>query len=233
MVWMSTTALDPSRDYIAKHTTRQVRARVSAVRYKFNINTVEKENAAELRMNEIGSVLLETSRPLFFDPYRRNRVMGSFILIDPISNETVAAGMITGREAREPEPKALVEGLQYESSRVTLKDREDRAGHRAVTVWIEGNEEAAYSLERELFHRGCLVHVLAGRRHFHLVAELAKICNAIGLITICSVPPDAAIEVEVARDLIGADRLLELDPAAASVDSAITALENGGFIPRF
>jgi hypothetical protein len=193
---------------------------------------MEKETTGELRLNEIGAVLLETNRPLFFDAYRRNRVTGSFILIDPMSNQTVAAGMITGREHGDAQPKALLDGLRFESRRITQTDREARCGHRAVTVWLVGNEELAYSLETELFRRGCLVHVLADPEHLHLLAELAKISNAIGVITICAVPANAALEAEDARNLIGPDRFLEVSSAGADgVELAVRALQEKGFIP--
>lgn len=81
--------------YVLRHTTREVQALVSDVKYKVNINTLHKiEDDLELRMNDIGRISLRTSAPLFFDDYRRNRITGSFILIDPQTNETVAAGMI-------------------------------------------------------------------------------------------------------------------------------------------
>jgi sulfate adenylyltransferase large subunit len=173
VVWMSDRPLDMSREYLAKHTTQQVRARVSAIRYRININTLEKEAVQELHPNEIGAMLIETHRPLFFDAYRRNRLTGSFILIDPISNETVAAGMITGREPRETEPKALFDGLHYEGRRVSQAEREARSGHRAVTVWLAGNDEAAYSLEADLFRRGCL-RLGQAVRAFHRRADSAS-----------------------------------------------------------
>ena len=237
VVWMSERPLDLTREYLVKHTTRLVRGRVTAIRYSIDIDTLDKQAAHELRFNEIGAMLLETNRPLFFDAYRRNRVTGSFILIDPISNETVAAGMITGREPRETEPKALFDGLRYDSPRVTQTDREARSGHRAATVWLVGNEEAAYWLESELFRRGCLVHVLSDRQHLHLLAELATICNAIGLITICAVPGSPGSEAESARNLIGSDRFIEMDSSVMGngiqeiVESAVRMLEQRGFIP--
>ncbi len=236
VVWMSERPLDMAYEYLAKHTTQQVRARVSAVRYRINVNTMEKENARALRLNEIGAILLETNRPLFFDAYRRNRITGSFILVDPITNETVAAGMITGREPRETESKALPDGLRFESRRITQADREARLGHRAATVWLVGNEEAAYSLEAELFRRGCLVHVLADPEHLHLLAELGKICNAVGIITICSVPANAPVEAEDARNLVGDERFLEVDSTSLGsprevVELAVRSLQGKGFIP--
>lgn len=233
VVWMSERPLDLSREYLVKHTTQQVRARVSSVRYRININTLEKEPSRELRLNEIGAIVLHTHRPLFFDAYRRNRTTGSFILIDRSSNETVAAGMITGREAREGH---RLEGLQYESGRVTAADRESRAGHRAATVWLSGNETAAYLLERELFNRGCAAHVLAEQSYVQQLPELARICNAAGLLTICSLPESHPAERAAAERQIGAERFIDIDAAAlggspeAIVTAACRALEEKGII---
>ena len=94
--WFSSEkTLIPRGKYLLRHTTREVQALVSEVKYKVNINTLHKiEDDREFRMNDIGRISLRTSAPLFFDDYRRNRITGSFILIDPQTNETVAAGMI-------------------------------------------------------------------------------------------------------------------------------------------
>ncbi len=81
--------------YVLRHTTREVQALVSEVKYKVNINTLHKDtDNFEFAMNDIGRISLRTSGPLFHDDYRRNRITGSFVLIDPQTNETVAAGMI-------------------------------------------------------------------------------------------------------------------------------------------
>ncbi len=87
--------LNPRGKYILRHTTREVKAVVQEVRYKVNINTLHKiEDDLEFRLNDIGRIALRTSAPLLHDSYRRNRITGSFILIDPQTNATVAAGMI-------------------------------------------------------------------------------------------------------------------------------------------
>jgi sulfate adenylyltransferase subunit 1 len=87
--------LQPKGKYYLRHTTREVKAIVQAVRYKVNINTLHKiEDDSDFGLNEIGRVSIRTSAPLLYDSYRRNRTTGSFILIDLQTNETVAAGMI-------------------------------------------------------------------------------------------------------------------------------------------
>ncbi len=83
--------------FTIKHTTRTARALVKDLQYRLDVNTLHRDESAEsLRLNEIGRVTLRTTQPLFFDPYRRNRDTGSFILIDEASNNTVGAGMILG-----------------------------------------------------------------------------------------------------------------------------------------
>ncbi len=96
MVWMHPTELDQHKLYLLKHTTRMVRARVTRVYHRVDVDSLAKLEAHSLRMNDIASVEVETTLPLFFDVYREIRSMGSFILIDPLTNATVAAGMIEG-----------------------------------------------------------------------------------------------------------------------------------------
>lgn len=81
--------------FIVRHTTNDVQAIVSEVKYKVNINTLHKiEDDLELKLNDIGRISIRTSAPLFVDSYSKSRITGSIILIDPLTNETVAAGMI-------------------------------------------------------------------------------------------------------------------------------------------
>jgi len=94
--WMSDTAeLVPRSKLAIKHTTRSARALVKDLQYRLDVNTLHRdEHAQGLKLNEIGRVTLRTTQPLFYDPYRRNRTTGSFILIDEATNDTVGAGMI-------------------------------------------------------------------------------------------------------------------------------------------
>lgn len=94
--WFSeNTELVPRGKYYLRHTVKEVKAIVQDIRYKVNINTLHKmEDEKSFRLNEIGRVSIRTSAPLLYDSYRRNRITGSFILIDSQTNETVAGGMI-------------------------------------------------------------------------------------------------------------------------------------------
>lgn len=93
--WFSEKPLNPRGKYLIRHTTREAKALVKEVNYKVNINTLHKIcDDTELRMNDIGRIILRTSTPLIYDSYSKNRTTGSFILVDENTNETVAAGMI-------------------------------------------------------------------------------------------------------------------------------------------
>ena len=95
--WMSAQPLDISRRYLIKHTTQTVRVVLEGIDYRLNVNTLERETGVTtFKLNDIGRVRLKTLRPLMVDAYRANRATGSFILIDEVSNQTVAAGMILG-----------------------------------------------------------------------------------------------------------------------------------------
>jgi sulfate adenylyltransferase subunit 1 len=94
--WFSSTKKLAGRGkFILRHTEKEVKALVSEVRYKVNINTLHKiEDDLVFSLNDIGRITLRTSAPIIADSYSRNRITGSFILIDEQTNETVAAGMI-------------------------------------------------------------------------------------------------------------------------------------------
>ena len=96
--WMSETSpLSPRMKLALKHTTRSSRVMVTDLQYRIDVNTLHREeNPASLTLNEIGRVSLRSTQPLFFDEYRRNRNTGSFILLDEVTNATVAAGIIVG-----------------------------------------------------------------------------------------------------------------------------------------
>ncbi len=93
--WLGEKPMQPNSKYVLRHTTQEVRCIIKELKYKMNINTLEKEQGVEqLSMNDIGHVMLKTTKPLFYDPYIKNRITGSVILIDEGSNNTVCAGMI-------------------------------------------------------------------------------------------------------------------------------------------
>jgi sulfate adenylyltransferase large subunit len=210
LVWMGNQPLDLRRQYIIKHTTQSVKAQVRFIRYRVNINTLERQDATELNLNEIGTVVIDTHSPLFVDQYRRNRITGSFVMVDPVSNATVAAGMVTGRDPRAAEA-AVQEPQPAELSPIPILERENRIGHRAALVWLNGGASLAYAIERELFHRGYLTHVIAAQTDGSVMLSLAHNLTDAGLITICAADFLYEVERERAGALMDAAQFVDLD----------------------
>jgi sulfate adenylyltransferase subunit 1 len=98
LCWLSEQALDPKRKYLVKHTSRIVKALVSRINYRVDVNTLNREAVDIFKMNDIGRVTLKVQQPLVCDDYERNHATGSFIVIDEASNNTIAAGMICPME---------------------------------------------------------------------------------------------------------------------------------------
>jgi bifunctional enzyme CysN/CysC len=159
--WMAdAAALEPGRDYVIKHTTRTTRAKVTALDYRLDVNTLHRDKTATaLKLNELGRISLRTQVPLLLDEYTRNASTGSFILIDPHTNSTVAAGMVLRDVAAQ---KASPNTVRHES----LVTAEDRAA-RGRTVWLTGLSGAGKSsvamlVEQKLLEKGLPAYVLDG-----------------------------------------------------------------------
>lgn len=105
LVWFDTQRLETHRPYLVKHSSQLLPARVTRVQFRTNIQTLAEEAVNSLQMNDIGVVDIQLTRQMYFDPYSINRALGSFILIDPQSNATLAAGMI--RQAHKTDASAF------------------------------------------------------------------------------------------------------------------------------
>jgi len=96
LVWLNEDALDRNKTYMVKHTTQLVRADIESVEFLVDLETLQQKPADRIELNDIGEVIISAHRKLFVDPYQKNGATGAFILIDPITNNTVAAGMVEG-----------------------------------------------------------------------------------------------------------------------------------------
>lgn len=94
LVWMDEEPMDRSKQFFLKANTNTTRATISAIDYRIDVNTMEHLPGADFKLNEIGQVQITTAKTLFFDAYKQNRATGAFVLIDPITNNTCAVGMI-------------------------------------------------------------------------------------------------------------------------------------------
>ena len=239
LVWLDSAPLNPGRSYLLKHTSRQTGATLESVRYRMNVNTLHREPADGLTLNEVGRVLLETDRPLACDPYHKNRYGGAFILIDRLSNATVAAGMILDRGSAEhalARRHAAADAGSHVRRQKGLVGPEDRAAHldqTPFTLWLtglprSGKSSLAFALEAELFGQGRLVQVLDGENlrlglnadlgfsaqdrweNQRRTAELARLGNDMGLIVIVALASPLAADRAQARRIIGGERFVEV-----------------------
>jgi sulfate adenylyltransferase subunit 1 len=156
VVWLNETPMQLNRTYHAKHTTRQVKARVTRVQYRVDVNTMNHESAEELGMNGIAVLEFQTSGPLFFDSYEHSRTTGSFILVDPMSNATVGAGMIR-EDLSKPQSVGVVRGNrtpEIDRRAIAPEERIARHGHCPAIFLLPNHESLAESADRTLFERG-------------------------------------------------------------------------------
>jgi len=190
VVWFNEEPLSLERTYLIKHNVRMSRAKATRIRFRVNMQTLERDPARELKMNDIAAVEFEAVSPLFFDPYDRNRTTGSFILVDPISNATVGAAMI------QRDLSAQFAGAQAVSTSseilwqmpVASADRYARHGHQPAVVLVEGRPRLAEYLESALFAEGFEVLLVTPKdtapEHLDSVLKMARLA---GLVVILSV----------------------------------------------
>ena len=132
LVWMDEEAMDRGKQFYLKHNTNTTRATIDEICYQVDVNTMEQRPADGFKLNEIGRVKITTAKPIFYDAYKKNHATGAFILIDPISNNTSAVGMIIGPTdtkdidtERLPElnlPKLGIGEEHYEAIEKAVKD---------------------------------------------------------------------------------------------------------------
>jgi bifunctional enzyme CysN/CysC len=219
LVWMRDTPLDPARSYLLKHTTRTVRVEVERVHHRKDMDTLADVPATTLALNEIGRVTLTAHRALFVDPYVENRETGSFILIDPLSNDTVAAGMILDDAGRGDEAADASDASEGAGSQVSERERRARLGTSAGIVLLVGGEatsarELSYAIERRLFDRGaaCLVLESEGEQGLSVARAVAA---AGGLVI---------VRASSAPSVLVADPILRVDVASATTAEPAAAV---------
>jgi len=172
--WMSETPFNPKGVYQLQHTTRRVRAMVEELIYRIDVDTMHRQTCDTLQLNEIGRVKLTLTQPLFYDSYSINRTTGSFILIDPATNNTVAGGMIRGQSRnvddlldvtsdQTEKRRQRSENVVWEAGALSLTERETLNKHKAAVLWFtglsgSGKSTIAKRLERVLYERG--VHTM-------------------------------------------------------------------------
>ncbi|MGW0637518.1 adenylyl-sulfate kinase [Nocardia salmonicida] len=167
--WFSESAqLREGAQYLVRTAAQTSSAQITAIDYRLDVNTLHRiEDVTTLSLNDIARVRLRSRHPLLSDPYRENRRTGSFILIDPVTDQTVAAGMVTGRETGTD--SVTSDRARAASSVVWHRSAVSRAerGHAGATVWLtglsgSGKSTLAVELERQLVAAGRPAYLLDG-----------------------------------------------------------------------
>ena len=231
IVWMDDTELEPGRQYLLQSSNGFSNASVTLIRHRIDINTLEQEQATSLALNDIALCAITSDRELLFDAYSTNRQTGSFILVDRLSNATVAAGMITGVSSSwDQAPEA---SLTRQMSDITPSERAARLGQQPCTVLLTGLSAAgkstiATALSRRLFDLGKTAIRLDGENirlgisrdlgfsaqerseNLRRVAELALLVNKQGIMAIAALAAPKASVRDQARELVGTEHYLEI-----------------------
>ena len=243
LVWLSESPGSERTTYLVKHTTNTLPGSLSEIRYRVDVNSMRKMDTGApgespaLRLNDIARVRLTLHRALAFDPYQRNHQTGAFILIDRLTNATVAAGMILdraverGRRAEAEQP--VSQHIRPEASLVSAAQRQALLRQRGGTVWLtglsgSGKSTVAHELERQLMDAGHLCYVLDGDNIRHglnrdlgfsaadrtenirRLAEVARLFNDAGVIVITAFISPYHEDRAQAQAIIGAERFFEV-----------------------
>lgn len=236
LVWMTEDPMVPGKQYIFKHTTKMVAGSISTLRYQIDVNTMRSSPAPTLELNQIGRVNVVLNQPISFDRYKDNKSTGAFIVIDRITNVTVAAGMILDQRTSENtgaswEQESISQSLTQEISKVTPEERAARYGQKPLTILFtglpgSGKSTTAFGVERMLFDMGRTATVIDGQNfrmglsrdlnfsrddrseNVRRAAEVAKLMNKAGVICLLSlVAPNEEVRLKAA-DVVGKDEFL-------------------------
>lgn len=239
LVWMSESKLLPGKKYWFKQLGQKTSAEIRQLRYGVDVNTLHRTPNASLSLNEIGRCEIQTHDPVVYDPYRQNRQTGSFILVDRITHETVAAGMFvdTGTDDRTADhwsTRTLAEhSLQTVESLVPMDRRESAYSHPPMTILISGLSGAgktmlAKQIEKQLFELGYKTVLMDSQsirqgisrdlgfsaeersENLRRAAEVAKLLNRAGLICVASfIAPHDDVR-QKAKALIGRKKFFHI-----------------------
>ncbi|HEY6451708.1 MAG TPA: sulfate adenylyltransferase subunit CysN [Steroidobacteraceae bacterium] len=236
VVWMGAEPMLAGRSYLLKAGARTVRAHVSRLQYRIDVNTLEQHAARQLELNEIGRVQLRLDQPLAYDSYAENRDTGGFILIDRLSNGTVGAGML--HAAVRP-----TENLHWQVLDVDKASRASQKNQKACILWLTGLSGAGKStianlVEKQLAASGRHTYLLDGDNVRHglnrdlgfteadrienirRVAEVARLMIDAGLIVLVSFISPYRAERALARSLVGSGEFIEI-----FIDTALAEAE--------
>ena len=226
LLWMSEEPLLPGRNYMMRIGTQYAPTKVSALKHKVDVDTLEHLAGRTLNLNEIGFCNFSTTIPIAFDPYDENRETGAFILIDRYTNATVGAGMISFGLRR-------AGNIHLHAGLVSRTERERLNGHKPAVLWFtglsgSGKSTIANLVERQLYDRGVRTFLLDGDNVRHglnkdlgfadadrvenirRVGEVAKLFTEAGLVVLCSFISPFRAERRMLRELLPEGDFIEV-----------------------
>jgi bifunctional enzyme CysN/CysC len=226
MIWMSEENCFPGRSYIAKIHNNSSSIKILEIKKIYNVNTLEHSPGKQLDLNDVAEVTVSLNKNVPFMSYQENKNMGSLIIIDPISNQTIGVGMINFALRR-------AQNIHLQSLSITKELREKMNGHKGQVLWLtglsgSGKSTIANALEKQLYAEGKKTYVLDGDNIRHglnkdlgfadkdrvenirRVAEVAKLMCDAGLIVITAFISPFRTEREMARSLFQSEEFKEI-----------------------
>ena len=226
MIWMSEENCFPGRSYIAKIHNNSSSIKILDIKKIYNVNTLEYSPGKQLDLNDVAEVTVSLNKNVPFMSYQENKNMGSMIIIDPISNQTIGVGMINFALRR-------AQNIHLQSLSITKELREKMNGHKGQVLWLtglsgSGKSTIANALEKQLYAEGKKTYVLDGDNIRHglnkdlgftdkdrvenirRVAEVAKLMCDAGLIVITAFISPFRAEREMARSLFQSEEYKEI-----------------------
>jgi len=226
LVWLGEKPMLPGRSYLLKAGARTVGASFATPKYKVNVNTLEQLAAKHFDLNEIGVCNVSLDRSIAFDPYGQDRTMGSFIVIDRLSNATVGAGLIHFALRR-------ASNIHRQAVSVDKAARTGIKGHKPIVIWFtglsgSGKSTIANALEQRLLTRGCHSYLLDGDNVRHglnrdlgftaadrvenirRIGEVARLMVDAGLIVLTAFISPYRAERQMARALFAEGEFIEV-----------------------
>ncbi len=226
LLWMGESPLLPGRPYLLRLGTQTALAQVTEIRHRLDINTGQQLAARQLELNEVGVCHLSLDRPVAFEPYVKSRALGGLVLIDRISNATVAAGMLDFALRR-------AANIHWQHLDVNQTARASQKGQQPRCIWFTGLSGAgkstlANALEKRLFALGHHTYLLDGDNVRHglnrdlgftaedrvenirRVAEVARLMVDAGLIVLVSFISPYRAERRMARELFAEGEFIEV-----------------------
>jgi len=226
LIWMNEDAGLNGRSYDIKLATQWASASITNIKYRIDTKTLAHDASKHLSLNDISVCTLATSKPLVFDSYQQSKILGSFILVDRVTHATVAAGLINHSLRR-------AQNVHRQALSITREDREKLNGHTGKVIWFtglsgSGKSTLANALELELHARGHRTYILDGDNvrqglnrdlgftdadrveNIRRIAEVAKLMMDAGLIVLTAFISPFERERQMAKELIGEDRFIEV-----------------------